>query len=313
MLTAVVMVILFTFGESARIASSHRGEDESIPSKLRIISVSTERIEAEYYVPTGGIHIFSEVSSSDDVVRVFITTISGESLFAVDRTYSSGLVSIVGNEFLLLNETSDNGENKLTEYLVPPNYSKRVKNALKHDHLPKVLRHLSSEAVNATASSATEELLARPEVLLIKDAAFALGNTGIRGVDNPAAMAFYATALRFTNALAVEEEDVASGELEDGGMPERLLSKKRVRRWGWLDPSPTTWCSNSRSHCVRCPEGPQCYGLCGPGCTCWWIVCGDCCWNRGCNWHDRHGCPNGRNTLQCWVTAVTAFDCTWGL
>ena len=40
------------------------------------------------------------------------------------------------------------------------------------------------------ASSAIEELLARPEVLLIKDAAFALGSTGLRGADNPAAMAF---------------------------------------------------------------------------------------------------------------------------
>lgn len=109
------------------------------------------------------------------------------------------------------------------------------------------------------ASSAIEELLVRPEVLLIKDAAFALGSTGLRGADNPAAMAFYATTLHFTNALAVEEEDIASGELEDGGTPER------VRRWGWLDPSLTVWCSNSRSHCVNCPVGEKCYGLCGPG------------------------------------------------
>ena len=109
------------------------------------------------------------------------------------------------------------------------------------------------------ASSAIEELLVRPEVLLIKDAAFALGSTGLRGADNPAAMAFYATTLHFTNALAVEEEDIASGELEDGGTPER------VRRWGWLDPSLTVWCSNSRSHCVNCPVGEKCYGLCGAG------------------------------------------------
>lgn len=146
MLMVFVMVTLFTFGENARIDSSHGGENEAIPSKLRIISVSTQRIEAEYYVPTGGIHIFSEVSSSDDAIRVVISTTSGKSLFAVDRTYSSGLVSVVGGEFLLLNETSNNGENKLTEYLVPLNY---LKKALKHNRLPKVLRHFSSKAVNA--------------------------------------------------------------------------------------------------------------------------------------------------------------------
>ena len=29
-----------------------------------------------------------------------------------------------------------------------------------------------------------------------------------------------------------------------------------------------------------------CYGLCGPWCTCWVKVCGDCCWHPGCYKHD---------------------------
>ena len=312
MLTAVVMVILFTFGMNARIASSHDGEDELTPSKLRTISVSRERIEVEYYTPTGGIHVLSKVSSSD-AVQVLITTTSEELLFAVDRTSSSGLVSIVGNEFLLLNETANNGKNRLTEYLVPPNYSQKVKSALKHNRLPKVLRYLNTESVNSTANSAVEELLSRPEVLLIKDAAFALGNTGVIGADNPAAMAFYTTALRFTKALA-EEENVASGELEDIGIPERRRSKRGLFCGWWSLPAcpERRHCSNSNSRCVNCPIGPECLGLCGPGCTCWWIFCRDCCYNRGCYWHDVHACSGGRNSLTCWLTAPAALVCTSG-
>ena len=305
----LAVVILFTgfCCVNARTANRLPGEDESIPSKLRVVSASTERIEAEYYTPTCGIHILSEVRRSGEAVRVLITTMSGEQLFAVDRPlYSSGLVSIVGNEFLFVNESSDDGERKLTEYLVPPGYSPRVMNAIKHDQIPKVLRHLDSETVNATASSAIEELLTRPEVLLIKDAAFALGDTGLNGIDNPAAMAFYSTALRFAKATIVEDEDAGSGELDDEEGVGGLLSRKRSRRGWW-----PRWCSNSRYLCRKCPRGSKCVGLCGPGCRCWWFVCLDCCWNRGCYLHDRYGCRNGRNSLRCWLTAPVAFLCSF--
>jgi len=31
-----------------------------------------------------------------------------------------------------------------------------------------------------------------------------------------------------------------------------------------------------------------CYGLCGPWCTCWSHLCGDCCWHPGCYQHDKY-------------------------
>lgn len=31
-----------------------------------------------------------------------------------------------------------------------------------------------------------------------------------------------------------------------------------------------------------------CYGLCGPWCTCWSQLCGDCCWHPGCYQHDKY-------------------------
>uniref|UniRef100_A0A1X7V4I9 Uncharacterized protein n=1 Tax=Amphimedon queenslandica TaxID=400682 RepID=A0A1X7V4I9_AMPQE len=38
-------------------------------------------------------------------------------------------------------------------------------------------------------------------------------------------------------------------------------------------------------YCPPCPE-QECLGMCGPGCTCWEMVCGDCCYHLGCYDHD---------------------------
>ena len=302
LIAVLVVILLFTFGVNARIANRlPAGQEDG--SKLRMISASTERIEAEYYTPNGGIHILSEVRSSGEAVRVVITTTSGEPLFSVDRPlYSSGLVSIAGKEFLFVNKTLDNDDRKPTEFVVPTGYSQTVKYAIKHHQIPKVLRQLDSETVNVTATSAIDELLARPEVLLIKDAAFAIGNTGLTGVRNPAAMAFYITALRFAES-AIEDQHAASGESERAGRG--LASKKRSRRQ-------LTWCSNSNSYCNICPNGDNCLGLCGPDCACWWFICGDCCWNLGCYIHSMFTCF-GQNDLDCWLNApLSTLMCTPG-
>jgi hypothetical protein len=34
------------------------------------------------------------------------------------------------------------------------------------------------------------------------------------------------------------------------------------------------------------PEGSKCFGMCGKGCNCWKSVCGNCCAQPGCIWHD---------------------------
>jgi len=294
-LTIVVVVVLFVLGAAAG------QDDDPVSSKLRVITASTTRVEAEFYTPTDGIHILSEVRNNGETVRILITTTGGESLFAVDRPlYSFGLVSIVGNEFLFVNETSDNGETKMTDYLVPLGYSQKVMRAIKRDRLSKILRYLNRETVNATATSAFEELIARPEVLLIKEAAFALGNTGLKGVNNPAAMAFYSTAIHLANELTVDDDD-REDEISDE-LPFAIRGRRSTR-----------YCTNSRSNCIKCPRGRKCLGLCGPGCRCWEFVCDDCCYNIGCYLHDKYACAFGRLFPSCWAFWYIGLVCTRGL
>ena len=40
------------------------------------------------------------------------------------------------------------------------------------------------------------------------------------------------------------------------------------------------------SACAKVPLKPSCLGMCGPGCFCWRLICGDCCYHQGCYEHD---------------------------
>ena len=290
------LVLLMTSLNLSAAKSLPEAAEGTIGPKLQIISATQERLEANFFSPTTGIHVLSQVHSDGEVVQVSITSMDGDTIFAVDRPIDSSqsLLTIVNNEFLMINETLESGESKLSEYAIPEAYSLQVKNAMKRHVLSKsILRHLDSENVNSSGRNAIDNLLMRPEVQLIATAAVALGNTGLHGTENPAAMAFYATALRFSTVLAKHNVDT-SGTVQ------------RNKRWWW-----PTYCSNSDSYCFSsCPTGSSCTGLCGPGCTCWWFVCLDCCWNIGCYTHDVYGCPGGTDTLLCWVTAPIALVCS---
>ena len=305
-LTAVLALLMspnFSAAKSLPKSAEAAAEGTTVSeTKLQIISTTRERLEANFFSPTISIHILSQVHSNGELVQLSITTMDGETIFAVDRPIDSSqsLLTLAGSEFLVVNETLGGGESKITEYAVPEAYSLQVKNAMKRHMLSKpLLRYLDSENVNSSGRNAIESLLVRPEVQLIATAAVALGNNGLHGKENPPAMAFYATALRFSAVLNEHDPDMSDSE-----------AVQRNKRWWWW--SSTTYCSNSDSNCSTgtCPIGPNCSGLCGPGCTCWWFVCFDCCYNIGCYLHDVYGCPDGTDSLQCWLTAPTGLICS---
>ena len=43
---------------------------------------------------------------------------------------------------------------------------------------------------------------------------------------------------------------------------------------------------NKRCSLTSDPYSNACTGMCGPSCTCWTWVCGDCCEHKGCYQHD---------------------------
>jgi len=122
-----------------------------------------------------------------------------------------------------------------------------------------------------------DEMLAVPEVKVLAYMSRALGVRGITGSAYPASLALHKLARQSADALAVE-----------------------------LEPLPTT--AGEQLFCTR-PTANECYGMCGPGCSCWSWVCGDCCYHYGCARHDSW-CRQGQWYYCYNITAVIAlFGC----
>ncbi|KAB2898643.1 MAG: hypothetical protein F9K40_11195 [Kofleriaceae bacterium] len=122
-----------------------------------------------------------------------------------------------------------------------------------------------------------DEMLAVPEVKVLAYMSRALGARGITGNAFPASLVIHKMARQSADALAVE-----------------------------IEPLPPS--AGEQLFCSR-PTANSCYGMCGPGCTCWSWVCGDCCYHGGCAKHDSW-CRQGQWYYCYNITAVIAlFGC----
>ena len=69
-------------------------------------------------------------------------------------------------------------------------------------------------------------------------------------------------------------------------------------------PSRQKRCRSLKNHHVN-----DCLGMCGYGCSCWWIVCNNCCFNRGCYEHDLC-CRKKFLSPQCLFPLNYGFSCS---
>lgn len=281
----------------AAIAMSDTKEEtgNGASGKLNVITVTKEEIEGEYYdSQLGGIHF--HVIVRDEYHFLSISTTEGEPLVISKQLHNSSMVmKISGTEFLVFKDRQSEGESyRYTDYIVPAAFHKSVEKSLKRDQFSeKLLRHLDSEAVNETRKSAIENLALRPEVELFMSASEALGDLGIIGATNPAAMAFYALTLRLEkyrdillNVDFTEIENTSENFYTD----DLELEYRQKRACG------------SRCPYGSCPYygyGSNCFGMCGPRCSCQSWFCGDCCVHQGCRDHDSCCALHGYASWHC--------------
>ena len=157
-----------------------------------------------------------------------------------------------------------------------------------------VLQMLDNKTVNETRQSVLYNLAVSYEATLIIEAAQALGDRGIMGMDYPSVMSFYQLALRLASFRDNEAGDSFASDSNSRGYQHR--QQRNVR------------CSSNGASCPagRCPfrkYDNDCFGMCGPSCTCWDIVCGDCCIHQYCRTHDQCCHDVGFYTLTCFSVA----------
>lgn len=281
------------------------GAEAQEAGKLRVITITNEKIEGEYYSPTSGIHFQSEVKG--DYHLLSITTIDGQTLVIAKQFHeSTSLVRITETDFLIMNSRDDDGHFKYTDYVVPGTYHDRVETALKRNRLSgKVLRHLDNRNINETRQLAFESLALRDEIELITEAAWTLGRLGINGNENPAAMPFYTLARRLQ-----QYRDSLLNPADGIGMdhPIPALSDRKKR---WQPALSYVTVERRSSECVGgiVPStSNDCLGMCGYGCYCWSWVCGDCCVHQGCLDHDNCCREHGFWSWACW--SLWNFSCS---
>ena len=124
MLRFVSIISLLPFS----IFSAPDNHGEGSP-ELQIIAATKEEVEAEYSTLTGGILIVSQMSQKGEAIRVSIKSTNGEMIFEVDCPFGDlqSYLSIAGEEFLVVNKTTSDGNVKLTIYHMPASDSYQAK------------------------------------------------------------------------------------------------------------------------------------------------------------------------------------------
>ena len=199
----------------------------------------------------GSIHF---VSKSDNLS---ITTLgeNEEKLFVglkPSGPNSASVASILNSEFLLLNIA-----NRLDDYSVPPSMSHETQEAVEspnHEKLDRLLPKLNYWTAQIR-QSAYEQLVSRTEVELIIAAAKAMGDEGITGRKDPAALPFYMMALRLAKQRWESEDPVRTKGGGSGGVNGTETTEEE--------------CHHGHTCPVgECPAENGCRGMCGKGCWC---------------------------------------------
>lgn len=230
---------------------------------LTIDTLTTERVDGSYFDPSTELGVV--FNSTKDLLSII--SLDGTILVEAGGKLNDDvrIVSIGENKFLQHSKHGDLAVSKSHENLLE---------STSIHQLVHVLQEVPEESHTQQLHKSVDNLLTRPEIKLLKDAATSLGALGVTGVTYPSILPFFMTSLRLTSTPNV-------------GPAISYTDHLRLRR------SANT-CLNS---CPPCKER-QCLGLCGPGCTCWKWACGDCCYHKGCLYHDKC-CRERPNSTAC--------------
>ena len=168
-----------------------------------------------------------------------------------------------------------------------------------HSHFDRLISNDSK-----SFDDAITDLLGMEEIKLLENASRAVGERGVIGRDTPAVMPFYIFALRISQLLDSYSTLQNSITIEEADKND--MSVRREKRFWNIVKNVVKYLD---SNCPRPINPPYCKGLCGRGCDCWWWVCGNCCWNRACYWHDDCCHRRGLNHPRCIFALDVFFHC----
>lgn len=256
-------------------------------SYLVIDSLRRDRVDGSYTHPKLGYGIVFNATKD----ALTLSTLSGNRLLSTEeRVGPVRLVTLGKREFVQHSNSEDDESKVKVQDFAIPKYHGQFKGTRDHETLTNLvgkLKKLDPEAHSRVLKRSVKNMLSKREINLLSDAAVAMGRQGITSQDYPSALPLFMTASRLIKRSV--NEDVQSDSNTDGG-------------GGGKDDNENLKCLEE---CPPCQD-EECLGLCGPGCECWEWACGNCCYNKGCYYHDLC-CRSQPDSLACMLPME--FDC----
>jgi hypothetical protein len=206
----------------------------------------------------------------------------------------------VNNTDFLLMERDQQDHIDYNDYVIPRDAKSLMESIMSGNGkmTDDVLQMLDNKTVNETRQSVLYNLAMSYEATLIIEAAQALGDRKIMGMDYPSVMSFYQFALRLASTRDISGARVSKAKDSFASDPRGY--QHRQKRAVLCDNGAT--CSSGR--CPFRKYDNDCFGMCGPSCTCWDFVCDDCCIHQYCRTHDQCCHDAGFFSLTCFSVAV---------
>ena len=188
-----------------------------------------------------------------------------------------------------------------------------------YGHIRKVknIDHLleDEEESRDAFNEAMGKVLESEEVQLLPGLVRRMVRSGYRGPHHQPSLQILLLAHRLTNLLkekAMESESQITDEnqpFEDNDDEILVQSDNPYSNFETVvaqySEAEMAKCKSDKS-CPPCKH-LECTGLCGPGCTCWQFLCGDCCVHIGCLGHDICCAKYGPSSWQCIM--IVNFQC----
>lgn len=267
------------------------------------VDITNHRITGEYQGATGSIQFFSEIT---DTAKTISITKPGESpvVISARMPQNSNVLIMRMRENVFIADGSQTARRQDSEfYHVPQDIANQVETAvIENVALPySFLQNLDLNVDTKKRFDLLGESLAlSQDVDLVVAAAQALGERGVIGSENPAALQFYSLAMNLQK------------------MRGRIQRREEQRYKAYataVETENAEKCPASSTACWKCKDGSckdickdECFGLCGYGCSCWSYLCNDCCYHKGCYDHDIC-CRDEYSFWSCYVWAPFYFEC----
>lgn len=293
-LVQLLLLAVFTLIASPSCVSGS-GEDGNGEDRLTIELLRKDRVDGSFVSPERGCGVVFNATEGG----LSLSTLSGNRLLSAEGQVGPVRLVTLGNREFIQHREHDGESETVQDYAIPRYHRSLVGNQDHQVYMDVVekLKKIDPKAHSRVLEKSVRKTLSKCEISLLSDMAMTMGRQGITSRDYPSTLPLYMMASRISSHPSLTYTSQGNSlENRDSGnndLYHHRQGPERLKRQTCL------------SDCPPCKD-QECLGMCGPGCTCWEWACSNCCYNKGCYYHDLC-CRSKPNSLACLMPL--SFDC----